>query len=244
MHKKLLYPLAGIFFFTSCKSLQNLSTQRSQVTSQSVINSNDVHFLDDISVTPGSKSSSNKYVYNNVKKRKKSEAISKKSASTESGNTLKIKYANLLDVPASDLNNMLLLQNIDEWWGTKYCIGGETNSCIDCSAFTQAIMRDVYRKRIPRTAKEQYRLSSRVKQKSLKQGDLVFFHTTSKSVSHVGIYLANNKFVHASSSNGVTISDLTSDYWHDHYTGGGRINLNDAATASVSIPADKKTTAK
>ncbi len=231
MRKKIIYILPVIFLITSCQSLKNLTSKStSQSSSTSYYDSeNNVRFLNDISVTPGNKESSNKYVYSAAKKKKSSVKIIEAPVSTVDKNTemLQSKYAALLNVPEEELGNLNLLQNIEDWWGTKYCMGGQTNKCIDCSAFTQAIMRDVYRKRISRTAQEQYRLSERIKQKKLSEGDLVFFHTTSGSVSHVGIYLTNNKFVHASSSNGVMISDLNDNYWSARYAGAGRVNLND-----------------
>jgi cell wall-associated NlpC family hydrolase len=129
----------------------------------------------------------------------------------------------LLNVPAEELTNMKLLFNIEYWWGTKYCLGGSTEDCTDCSAFTQNLMRDVYEINIPRTAQEQYNNSEHVKPKNLRQGDLVFFENSRHTVTHVGMYVANNKFVHASASNGVMISDLDDAYWKKRYKGAGRV---------------------
>jgi lipoprotein Spr len=74
---------------------------------------------------------------------------------------------------------------------------------------------------IPRTVREQYERTERVEKIALQQGDLVFFNTTG-GISHVGIYLVNNKFVHASTSSGVMISDLGDDYYSRKYVGAGR----------------------
>jgi lipoprotein Spr len=76
---------------------------------------------------------------------------------------------------------------------------------------------------LPRTAQDQYNSCDKVVVEDLKEGDLVFFKTYSRGVSHVGIYIANNKFVHASSSEGVTISDLNDAYWQPRYIGAGRV---------------------
>jgi len=92
-------------------------------------------------------------------------------------------------------------------------MGGTTKTCIDCSAFTGTMMRDVYRINLPRTAAEQYTASNRVDRENLKEGDLIFFKAKHGYINHVGIYLHNNKFVHASTSNGVMISDLNENYW-------------------------------
>jgi cell wall-associated NlpC family hydrolase len=141
----------------------------------------------------------------------------------ETANALQLKYAVVMDVTVEMLTNMALLQAIDRWWGTKYCLGGITDSCIDCSGFTQNIMRDVYRQNLPRTAQEQFNLAQKIELEDMKEGDLVFFNTVGKDISHVGVYLMNNKFVHASTSGGVTISDLNDTYWQPKFRGVGRI---------------------
>lgn len=138
---------------------------------------------------------------------------------------LQVKYGILLNSVAEKLTNITLLQVMDKWWGTRYCLGGSTENCIDCSAFTQLISREVYGLAVPRTAQEQYDVSEIIERDELKEGDLVFFHTRGRksAITHVGVYLANNKFVHASTSNGVSISDLDESYWKPKFRGGGRI---------------------
>jgi lipoprotein Spr len=74
---------------------------------------------------------------------------------------------------------------------------------------------------MPRTAREQYSACRKISRTEIKQGDLLFFNTRG-GVSHVGIYLQNNKFVHAASSGGVMISDVYEDYWVKHFVGAGR----------------------
>ena len=85
------------------------------------------------------------------------------------------------------------------------------------------MMSDVYGFTLPRTAREQFKEGHRVSKTELKQGDLVFFNTTG-GISHVGIYLQNNKFVHASTSFGVTISDLFDPYYLGRFLGVGRMD--------------------
>jgi lipoprotein Spr len=77
---------------------------------------------------------------------------------------------------------------------------------------------------MPRTSKEQYETSHHIRRDELQEGDLVFFHTLGRrrTVTHVGVYLRNNKFIHASVS-GVMISDLTEGYYNKHYVGAGRV---------------------
>jgi hypothetical protein len=135
-----------------------------------------------------------------------------------------LKYAILMNAPVEELNNEKLITFIDEWYGTKYRLGGEDKNGVDCSAFVQSFMESLYQIDIPRTSKEQYAQSQRIKKSQLNEGDLVFFHTRGKgkSVSHVGVYLRNNKFIHASSSGGVMISDLDEEYFHKRYVASGR----------------------
>lgn len=132
------------------------------------------------------------------------------------------KYAIRLDVPVEQLQNKNLYTIIDEWWGTPYRLGGSTQKGIDCSAFVQTLMLGVFAIQLPRTAKEQRDLSEWVPMTDLREGDLIFFNTRG-GVSHVGVYLQNNKFVHASTSGGVMISDLSETYWNRKLIGAGRV---------------------
>nr|MBA2745951.1 C40 family peptidase [Flavisolibacter sp.] len=104
---------------------------------------------------------------------------------------------------------------------------------IDCSALMQVLFTSFYGFAIPRTAREQYGQCSKIKKEDLLEGDLIFFNTTG-GISHVGMYLQNNKFVHASSSGGVTISDLDEEYWSRRFLNAGRIDT--ASIASSSKP--------
>ena len=142
-------------------------------------------------------------------------------ATVEKASSLQFKYALLLDMEVEQIQNLHLFRVIDEWLGTRYKLGGSSKDGIDCSAFMQVVFSALYGINLPRTAREQYHLSKRISRTELKEGDLVFFNTTG-GVSHVGMYLQNNKFVHASSS-GVTISDLFDDYWMRKLVGVGRI---------------------
>ncbi len=111
---------------------------------------------------------------------------------------------------------------IDPWMGTRYRLGGSSKDGIDCSALMQVLFSSLYGINLPRTAREQYGFSHKISRTSLKEGDLVFFNTIG-GVSHVGMYLQNNKFIHASSG-GVMISDLYDDYWLKRIVGVGRVD--------------------
>jgi lipoprotein Spr len=132
------------------------------------------------------------------------------------------RYAILLNTEVEYLSNKELYRLIHAWWGTPYKIGGMTQRGVDCSAFVQTVMAGSYELALPRTAKEQKEMATPLERNELREGDLVFFNTRG-GVSHVGIYLHNNKFVHASTSGGVTISDLGEAYWAKRYLGAGRV---------------------
>ncbi|HRI20406.1 MAG TPA: NlpC/P60 family protein [Panacibacter sp.] len=224
-----LYFLGGIVLLNSCKSINKLTAKDNSTSSQKKQkdNSGGVVFLDNLSVTPGSGRSA-------ISEPVKQPAITKTYTPTvirngkifniESASQLQFKYAMILDVPVEEITNIPLLQDVDYWWGTKYCMGGSTENCIDCSAFAHNVLLDVYEINIPRTAKQQYDSCMHISMEELQQGDLVFFQTTTrKEISHVGVYIANNKFAHASVSNGVTISDLNDPYWKPKFRGAGRV---------------------
>ncbi len=137
---------------------------------------------------------------------------------------LQFKYAMRMDVPVENVDHLPLYNFIEEWWGTPYRLGGNSRNGIDCSAFVQTLMLGVFSLQLPRTSREQKTYAQQIDDAERKEGDLVFFsNSRSGTITHVGIYLHNNKFVHASTSSGVMISDLTDDYWSKRYRGAGRV---------------------
>jgi hypothetical protein len=143
--------------------------------------------------------------------------------SIERAQALQFKYALLMDVEVELIKNLNLFRLIDDWYGTRYILGGNNKSGIDCSALMQVLFTSLYGIALPRTAKEQFDFTRRISRTDLREGDLVFFNTRG-GVSHVGMYLANNKFVHAS-TNGVMISSLFDDYYAKRFIGVGRVEL-------------------
>lgn len=132
------------------------------------------------------------------------------------------RYSVLLDVEVEKLTNKKLVDYVHQWYSVPYRIGGTSKEGIDCSAFVQGIAVDAFGVQLPRTAREQASYCTEIEKKDLQEGDLVFFNTTG-GVSHVGLYINNNKFVHASTSMGVVISDLDEPYWQRRFVKAGRM---------------------
>ena len=113
-----------------------------------------------------------------------------------------------------------LWAEVDQWAGTPHKLGGTDRSGVDCSGFTSRVMLDVYHLKIPRTAESQYEKSRRVSDSRRRAGDLVFFRNVrGRGIDHVGVYLGDNKFTHATTKAGVIISDLNEDYYKKRYVG-------------------------
>lgn len=236
--KTLTYCLLSIILLGSCKQLKTLTSHDNSASNKPPRSSKskDVQFLDDISVTPGQVvTSKHSSVGPSLPKTKKGKAGTEMENSYPAGdieraNWLQLKYAILLDASVEKLSNVSMLKLIDEWWGTRYCMGGNSKDCIDCSAFTQVIMSNIYGVNLPRTAQEQYNSGSKIGMEELEEGDLVFFHTSGRDISHVGIYMLNNKFVHAATSGGVMFNDLNDLYWREKFKGAARFTNKTAGT--------------
>lgn len=138
------------------------------------------------------------------------------------------KYAEMISVAPDEVNNFHLYKFIDQWYGVKYKFGGTDNNGIDCSAFSQRLYNSIYSLNILRTARQQHRSCEIIKNyEDANEGDLVFFRIHHLGISHVGVYLANGYFVHASRSHGVVISSLNEKYWRRRYAGCGKVERED-----------------
>lgn len=120
------------------------------------------------------------------------------------------------------LSARLYLQ-YDKWKGTPYRKGGLGRKGVDCSGLVYLIYRDLLGKDLPRTTAKQIKTGSPVALSSLRSGDLVFFKTGWFS-RHVGIYLEESLFLHASTSKGVTISSLREKYWENAFSVAKRVD--------------------
>lgn len=118
-----------------------------------------------------------------------------------------------------------LTMNAMSFLGIKYKRGGNTpENGLDCSGFVRLVFKNTDETELPRTAKEISTQGTSVEAKDLKPGDLVFYNTLKKSFSHVGIYLGDNKFIHAPSAGGrIRIESMDLDYWRKRFNGARRI---------------------
>ena len=244
MLRRIFPALASIILFGSCTGLKQLGTalnkQPAGATSlkepqnQPSVNSNaEVKFLDDITASAhqttiqAASIQVNSMDVNgtNLKKQGSAnnypETVDTKEAATPV--PLQFKYAQLLQASPNEIQNLELFEFIDYWYGTRYCMGGTTQKCIDCSALVQLMYTNIYKTSLPRTSREQHKKTRRISLTELQEGDLLFFHTRGRGVSHVGVYLRNNKFVHASSTGGVMISDMYEPYFVKRLISAGRV---------------------
>jgi lipoprotein Spr len=132
-------------------------------------------------------------------------------------------FSQVMGVAVSATSNTKMYQFIYDWLGTPYRLGGDTEKGIDCSGFAYKLYDKTFNTIIGNNSRNIFSMVNPINKTELKEGDLVFFKIGSKSISHVGVYIGDNKFAHASSSKGVMISNLNEPYWQRYYYKGGRI---------------------
>jgi lipoprotein Spr len=115
-----------------------------------------------------------------------------------------------------------LMEQYASWKGVRYRLGGDTKRGVDCSSFVQRTFREQFGLELPRSTWEQQETGKSVSRTNLRTGDLVLFRAGSTG-RHVGIYIGNNQFVHASTSIGVTISNMDEPYWKKRYNEARRV---------------------
>ncbi len=134
------------------------------------------------------------------------------------------EYSRILGYALNGNENPDLLREVAGWLGAPYRFGGTTKAGADCSGFAKVVYLEVYGINLERVTVNMAQKSRRISKRNLQEGDLVFFRINSRRISHVGIYLSNNKFIHASSSRGVIVSDLDEDYYRKNFAFGGRVS--------------------
>ncbi len=122
-----------------------------------------------------------------------------------------------------------LNETIDDLLGIKYKYGGTTEKGFDCSGFTGYVFAELGLK-LPRTSRDQAKVGTKIDKKDLRKGDLVFFNTNGKSISHVGIYLGDGKMAHSSSKYGTKIANFNDKYYVNRYVTARRVLSEDQFT--------------
>ncbi len=133
------------------------------------------------------------------------------------------KPSSPVDLKNSQVVQSKLKQQYRLWKGTPYKYGGTSLKGVDCSAFVQNTFRLALGHTLPRTTRTQIKKGRKVSKSALKPGDIVFFKIAGNAL-HNGVYLGQSKFIHASTSRGVTISNLNNVYWKKNYYTARRIN--------------------
>ncbi|CAN5807034.1 NlpC/P60 family protein [soil metagenome] len=136
---------------------------------------------------------------------------------------LKKKYAGLMGVKENEITNIALYKFIDNWYGAPYKSAGKSKAGVDCSGFVSILEAQVFNKTVSGSSTAIFQSCEVVSEKNLQEGDLVFFKINSDKVSHVGVYLKNRRFVHASTHKGVMINTLDEVYYAKYFFRGGRI---------------------
>jgi cell wall-associated NlpC family hydrolase len=234
--------VTGMIFLSSCTALKSLSFTSNKQTLQATASNTPAKFINDISITPQAvvdntqvktepketfttsrlEHTETPVITGEAKKITEDAAIP--ATVIETATAVQLKYAVLLNSEVESLPNKTLLESVDQWYGVRYRTGGNGKSGIDCSGFTVAVYAAAYGIALPRVAREQYRISRKISTTELQEGDLLFFNTRGSGVSHVGVYLGNNKFIHATVSKGVMVNGLFENYYIKRFIGAGRID--------------------
>jgi hypothetical protein len=130
-----------------------------------------------------------------------------------------------LGITIVDTENLDLYREAADWLGTRYRRGGMSHAAVDCSGFTNIIYKKVFGQQLDRvsTTIAQNVRESITNKEDLQPGDMVFFSTfRKKRINHVGVYLGDGKFIHASIKQGVIVSSLSEGYYSKAWRKGGR----------------------
>lgn len=164
------------------------------------------------------------YLAKKGKKTVDTKKTTRKTTHRPAGNSFYDRYSRKMGVDFNGTEDPELIKEVETWIGTPYKYGGYTKRGTDCSGFVKTVYKKVYNIDLNRSAKDLVKNARLVSKNRLRFGDLVFFKINKPRVSHVGIYLGENKFIHASSSRGVVVSDLTATYYTKYFYKGGRVN--------------------
>lgn len=151
------------------------------------------------------------------------QASEKNNEEDNDDNLSKGYFSQIMGVALSATSNVKLFQFVYDWIGTPYHLGGDNKKGIDCSGFAGQLYNKVFNTVIGNNSRNIFSMVNPVSKDELKEGDLVFFKIHSRSITHIGVYIGDGRFAHASSSKGVMISNLADPYWTRYYYNGGRL---------------------
>ena len=154
-------------------------------------------------------------------------------------NLAKEYFSQIMGVATSATSNTKMYQFIYDWIGTPYRLGGSSKNGVDCSKFVAELYDQVFNTSVGYNSRNIYsKVDMKVAKSDLQPGDFVFFKIRSRNITHIGVYLGDDKFAHASSSRGVMISNLNDAYWRRYYYNGGRVltaNADEAQGQDVAL---------
>jgi murein DD-endopeptidase / murein LD-carboxypeptidase len=127
-----------------------------------------------------------------------------------------------LGYPLTGQETPMFLRGVESWLGVPYKFGGCDRNGTDCSCFVRTLYREMYKIDLPRKSEDMQKQSKPVKPEDVREGDLVFFKINNEKTSHVGVYISNNRFIHASTSKGVMINSLEENYYKKYFHCFGR----------------------
>lgn len=151
----------------------------------------------------------------------------KSTQTTDPDNLAKEYFSQIMGVAVSATTNSKMYQFIYDWIGTPYRFGGNSKKGIDCSSFAAQLYDQVFNTAIGSSSRNIYSNVEKVNRADLKPGDFVFFKIRSRNITHVGVYIGDDKFAHASTGKGVMISNLGEAYWKRYFFNGGRVQAKD-----------------
>jgi murein DD-endopeptidase / murein LD-carboxypeptidase len=151
----------------------------------------------------------------------KSEKANAGESSTNETNNNVTLVQQKLGITEKEIKNNKLYSFICDWYGVPYKYGGCQKTGVDCSCFTNLLVEKIYDKKLERTSGSMYNACHKITLDELKEGDLVFFKINGTAISHVGVYLKNRLFAHASTSKGVIINSIDEAYYKKYFHSGG-----------------------
>ncbi|MFZ4400690.1 MAG: C40 family peptidase [Bacteroidales bacterium] len=154
---------------------------------------------------------------------KSSSKIRKEESSHKLKSGFYENYSRKLGYQLNGSEDKIFLETVVAWLGVPYKYGGCSKDGTDCSCFVSCFYREVFGINLPRKSEDMQQQSKTIEKETLQQGDLVFFKIAGEKVSHVGIYISQGHFVHATTYKGVMINSLEENYYKKYFHKAGRI---------------------